>query len=724
VSFLAPLFLAGALAVAGPIILHLIRRSPSGRVRFSSLMFLRESPPRITRRSRVDDWLLLAVRAAAISLLAFAFARPFLREAASASPTAAGRRVAILLDTSASMRRADLWPRALARVEAALDGASAADEIALFTFDDRVREVVPPGDGVGAAAVGSRERVRSALASVRPGWGGTDLGAALVQAADSLDATRRGEISADVPSGGPLEILLVSDLQEGSRLDALDVHDWPEGVRLSIERVSAGTSNASLALLAGDPAAGALAPARARVSNEAGGSSHGTARLSHGTARLSHGTAPAADRFTLRWADASAAAGEPVSIQVPPGESRVVPMPRPGEGSSADRLVLGGDSDGFDNTCYVLPPARDELTVIHVGGAASSDASGPRYYLERALSSGAGRRPRFIDQPPDRPLVLDSRRPPPPVVVTARVEDVLARSLVASAGAGGTVLVLVTDDGVAGSLPGLLECEGLTVEEAGGADYAMLTDVDLEHPVFAPFAERGFGDFTSVRFWRHRRIRLDPGRECGIRVLARFDGGDPAVLEKASGRGRILVLASGWQPRDSQLALSTKFVPFIAGIIERDAASADGGAHLSVNDPLPLPAAAEADGPRSVRKPDGTEVELPPDAGSFGGADEPGIYMVKAGSLERRFAVNVAPREQRTEPLAVEDLEARGVRLGSAAAEEVRTRQLRDVELERSQSLWKWILAGVLGLLSFETWLAARQARRSSGNPAQETGKR
>ena len=74
-GLLAPLYALAALAVAGPIIFHLIRRQPQGQQQFSSLMFLQPSPPTLTRRSRVDQWLLLLLRALAIALIAFAFAR-------------------------------------------------------------------------------------------------------------------------------------------------------------------------------------------------------------------------------------------------------------------------------------------------------------------------------------------------------------------------------------------------------------------------------------------------------------------------------------------------------------------------------------------------------------------------------------------------------------------------------------------------------------------------
>ncbi len=108
-SFLAPLYIAGLLAVSLPIVFHLIRRTPRGQVPFSSLMFLSPSPPRITRRSRLNNIVLLILRGLALALLAFAFARPLLRDAASLEITdQPSRRVAILLDRSASMRRGDL----------------------------------------------------------------------------------------------------------------------------------------------------------------------------------------------------------------------------------------------------------------------------------------------------------------------------------------------------------------------------------------------------------------------------------------------------------------------------------------------------------------------------------------------------------------------------------------------------------------------------------------
>ena len=77
-TFLAPLFLLGLLAVAVPIIVHLVNRERRNAIAFPSLMFLRRVPFRSVRRQRIRHWPLFALRCLALALLALAFARPFL----------------------------------------------------------------------------------------------------------------------------------------------------------------------------------------------------------------------------------------------------------------------------------------------------------------------------------------------------------------------------------------------------------------------------------------------------------------------------------------------------------------------------------------------------------------------------------------------------------------------------------------------------------------------
>src|SRR5258708_13209607 len=117
-NFLAPLFLVGALAIAAPIIFHLIRRTSREKMTFSSLMFLQPTPPRVTRRSRLENFWLLLLRCLVLCLLALGFARPFLqRPVADTAFQGRGKKQALLIDASASIRRENLWPDARAKPE-------------------------------------------------------------------------------------------------------------------------------------------------------------------------------------------------------------------------------------------------------------------------------------------------------------------------------------------------------------------------------------------------------------------------------------------------------------------------------------------------------------------------------------------------------------------------------------------------------------------------------
>ena len=120
-SFLAPLFLLGGLAVALPVLFHLIRRTARERMPFSSLLFRKPAPPRVTKRSRHEHILLLLLRCLVICLLAFAFARPFVQKPLGADPEAdSGRKIFVLVDNGASMKREGLWAEAVDRAKAAL----------------------------------------------------------------------------------------------------------------------------------------------------------------------------------------------------------------------------------------------------------------------------------------------------------------------------------------------------------------------------------------------------------------------------------------------------------------------------------------------------------------------------------------------------------------------------------------------------------------------------
>src|SRR5207245_8038527 len=94
-------------------------------------------------------------------------------------------------------------------------------------------------------------------------------------------------------------------------------------------------------------------------------------------------------------------------------------------------------------------------------------------------------------------------------------------------------------------------------------------------------------------------------------VLASFDTGDPAVVEVPLGKGRLFVLTSGWQPEDSQLALSTKFVPLLYALLDQSGAGGPLPIQYQVGDVVPLRTlVGESHSWVSIRTPEGAQVAV------------------------------------------------------------------------------------------------------------------
>jgi hypothetical protein len=752
-GFLAPLYIAGLLTITLPILFHLIRRNPRGRQAFSSLMFLQASPPRLTRRSRLSNILLLILRAAALMLLAFAFARPFVNAAADLTKDPlSGRRMALLLDVSASMRRGDLWTQAKSKIEETLKNVTPSDEVALYTFDTHVHGIMTFKEWNQGEPGGRMALLRARLAAAEPGWGGTNLGDALATVADVLSenlGAAKPEDQAGAAAAAKVdlkrrEMVLISDLQQGSHAQTLQGHEWPKNVTLEVRAVALkASSNAGLQwvkqaepgeALATRPAAGDKGgeKLRLRVNNEADSKQ---------------------EQLLLTWGNAqgplTGQGAEPLKVYVPAGKSQLVKIAWPGgESAGVDRLVLSGDSEPFDNTLYVVPPRTETVRVVFAGDDKPDDVNGIQYYLRSALGETPRRKVEFVAHRPGEEFSAEELRDVRLVVGEGDLTGASAAVLRSFAQGGGDVLWVLRKAEDWSAAARLLEiAPGAEATETGGArDFSLLSKVDLDHPLFVPFADARFGDFTKIHFWKHRRVNTP----AGVQVVAAFDDGDPFLMEKAVGRGTLRVMTSGWQPTDSQLALSTKFVPLMEGLIARkDAVVVES--QYTVGEPIGLPpsrmaaTSAPSTGPaaarttretvqisRSIITTEGKSVDLSAEAKSFDGADRPGIYtLVMTGSdghiTRTPLAVNLAADESRTAPMGVEELERWGAKLvktgtgaggGLPAAQAEQERRLRSGELENRQKLWRWLIIGVLGLLAVETLLAGRLARRSLTNGA------
>jgi hypothetical protein len=243
-------------------------------------------------------------------------------------------------------------------------------------------------------------------------------------------------------------------------------------------------------------------------------------------------------------------------------------------------------------------------------------------------------------------------------------------------------------------------------------DYLLFGEIDFSHPLFVPFANPRYNDFTKIHFWKHRTLALKA--DAATKAVAKFDSGEPALLDRSLGQGRVVVFASGWHPDESQLALSSKFVPLVGALLDQACGSTAPLAGVVVGQAVELPV-SKTETPVFIHKPDGSEATVGAGAKTFGETDEPGIYSIGSGPGEQRFAVNLAAAESNTAPMDLEQLDQLGVKTGTVLtrAEELdRIRQQRDTELESRQKIWRWLIIGVLGLLVLETVVAGRAARQ------------
>ena len=649
-NWLFPIYLAGAAAIIAPILLHLRRRPPQDRVEFSSLLFLDAQTPMPVSKRRLENWLLLLLRCLALILLALMFSRPFWPSEQSVTASAS-RASLILIDRSASMRREDLWKKAVAEAEKLVREAKITDRIAFAVFD---RELTPlwTFDEDRQAPANRLTTFKSRLEALSPTWAPTHLDRALIAAVPSFDSS-----TATLQK----RIHLISDLQEGAKLDALRTIAWPAEITLQVHRIDAAVNdNLSLALAASE-----AEDAKVRL-------------------RLSNSRDSALRDFTLAWQDAPKA--DAIAAQLPPGASRILPAPP--NSTNATTLTLTGDKHDFDNRVFITPPQPRAVRLHFLGKEATRDeASAPLYYLARALQPTATLAPQ---------LTADEKLPTQSPDIVFAVGNAPADGLRDYLQRGGFLVVAPTD-------ATLLKALGfdLTITPDTSDDYRMLAEVKTEHPLLKPFADPKLRDFTKLRFWKHRVIA-----GTGLETLASFDNGHPAILSARVGKGTLIVLASGWHPADSQLALSTKFVPLLYGWLAAAGFSHDPAATLFVGDELPLDAAQ----PHTITDAEGKTHNLKP--GERFTAAQPGLFKVQTAAHTHTLAVNLSPDESRVLPIDPAKLAQYGLKLANAAdstSESGKSDQrLTASDTEQRQHLWWWFLISLLAVLLLETALAGR----------------
>ncbi|MFN8571025.1 MAG: BatA and WFA domain-containing protein [Gemmatimonadaceae bacterium] len=270
-SFLQPLYLFLAGAVAVPLVLHLMRRRIETRIDFPAVLYLARAERENVKQMKIRNLLLMLLRILAVLFLALAAARPVGRLiGAGHVPTA----VALVLDnsmsTSAIVDGSPLLTRLKRAAVTVVDGAAAGDRLWLVLADGRV---------VG----GSKSVIRDALDRVEAIGGKGDLPAAVTRAAGLA-------LAAGLPAR---EVAVVTDAQASTWSSEVPIGD----VRVVVY-APAVTLPLNRAVVAADARPARWTP-RGSVLAQTVGVDSATYRVSLGSRTLARGLTHAGEEIAI-----------------------------------------------------------------------------------------------------------------------------------------------------------------------------------------------------------------------------------------------------------------------------------------------------------------------------------------------------------------------------------------------------------------------------------------
>lgn len=687
-GLLAPFFLVGALAAAIPIVLHLLRHEPEARVPFSAVRLLHHARVEHAERRHLRELLLLALRVAAIVLLAIGFARPFFT---SDELSGSGRATVVALDTSLSLSAPGQFDRARLLAKEAIARAAPGEPVGVLTFADAAQIAVAPTT--------DRALVASAVDAASPGAGATRYRAGLAAAAEMM-AGRSGTIVVvtDLQATGWRENDRVS-MSDEVGVEVADVGAQPPNVavvdaRLDGDRIVVAVRNAGPAprdvgvRLASEPAA----PTSARPSDAVRGPS--------GTSRQLAGTDQAA-------------------ASLGPGQTVRVSMVRPA-GPLASVSIEDRGGIQADNARYVVLDDSVRLPVYVV--TSTGDLAREAFYLQQALAPTTGTAAFEVEGVSTaRVSSMDPirlRAALAIVLVSTRGLDRTGRArlgeflrgggglfIAAGPDVDGTELVDVLGAGTAASTvlgaplarPGLSGRDVAPLVPPRDASRA-LAPVDPRHPLFRAFG----GNAAALGLPRFERITRVGG---ACPTLARFTTGEVALAECQVGSGRALVFASDIDNRWNSFPRHTAFLPFVQEAIHFLAGPRPSAAEYTVGEAATL--APSQVGRVHLAGSDVGRVLVDPPADAPISA--PGFVQIvdSRTGLRRWAAVNVDATETDPARLSAVDFSAAITRLKGVARG---AEPIDDREREERQHIWQYVLVAMLAIMAVESLVAKRTA--------------
>ncbi|MCE9545815.1 MAG: BatA domain-containing protein [Planctomycetia bacterium] len=717
--FASPWMLAWLPLAAAPVLIHLWNRRKYRQVTWAAMEYLLAAMARSSRRMRIEQWLLLAVRTLALLLAVLAISQPLLRPLAGRfAPGAAPVHHVLVLDGSYSMtyKPADksLFDAARQQARELVDAAREGDAFTLVLMCDAPRVIIGHASFDRAAVV----REIDALA---PPEAGANVPASL-EAAERLVR----ETQQQYPQLGRPQIHYFTDLGRNSwgadtRTPQVDREFRQRLARLdeigAVEMLPIGAAGAEnlavISLTAADPYATIAQPVALQ-----------TVLRNFGRQKLT------AQKVEL-WVNGQRNAQQ--TVDVPAGEASApvnfsYRFPTPGD--HIVEIRAPGDALIVDNRRFLSLPVKEHLRVLCISGQRGSTR-----YVMTSLDPDYNRESFSILQPQvaaeSALQELDLKQFE--CVFLCNVGQFTsseARVLEGYLKSGGGLVFFLGDQVVAESynrelggqtpgsphvIPALL---GSTVTRE---KYFFFDPLGYRHPLTEMWRANPLSGLLTAPVAKY--FKLNVPKDSRAQMALAFNSGDPAIVEEQLYRGRSILVATA--PSTSSVIdaqskqawtlfpTSPSFPPVVQALWRL----AVGGQiqHRNADVGQPLGGALG-----TVRTGSGPTVALPgshgtqpttadpadPGRWSFADTDHSGVYTVELpGRREKqKFAVNVDTRESDLTRVHEADLPRGFTSHGSAQRADEAAGTIT-IGPPRG-GLHRTLLCIVLGLLIFESGLA------------------
>lgn len=715
-TFLNIAMIGGILALNIPILIHLLNRNRPRIVRWGAMHLLEQVMRTQRRRLRLEQILLMLVRAMIPVLLAICMASPVLTGCKELAGKSRGSLV-LVMDNSYSMSAGGANASHIAATNAAI-------EILRDLPEGSDASVVMMAGGVAPLLDEPTTRMSLLMDELKKrtaSYGPADVPTALSTAA-GLVATM---------AHAKRDIILISDFQQ------LSWNATNSSMRQRLAQWNTG-DNADTALTL------------MNVSKEAAGN------LAVMDLTISKAIVGIGQRITLRATVRNFSTQSHPSLRVYleiDGERREVSELSLGPeeagqvlfaytfdkaGSHVVKISIDGDSAlKVDNDMMASITVLERVPVLLIDGdpaPPNQPLKGETGFLATALEPFKQNRVELADllaasvvsATQFTPEMIDQ----PKAVVLANVASLTPEQLQTLdgyvRGGGGLVIFLgnrVNGDwyndqlfaGGAGLAPARLT--ELAIAGEGTTKPASITLETFSHPALTMFNDRRNGDLTTGEFKSWFRL-ASPRDAAGITTLARLDSGDPLFIEKRHGEGTVLLCATACDADWSNLPARPFYVPLMQQLIAHTASQVEPPRNVMMGQSLSAILSRKLIGrrammtdPAGIRHAMTISDEGLRGAMTFSATQQLGLYTLDfPGSDEQplHFVVRSSREESDLTPMSSEEISTLAKEMKGELITSVQEFSELDSSRRHGSEIWHWFFWAVLAMCFIELFLQYR----------------